>query len=80
MRFEKIQAALLITDEQRRVVQSSFVLLGLRQSDWASAEGLDPASLSKMLRGHWALRPEYAGGLNALVARAHPVRLAAQPA
>jgi hypothetical protein len=77
MLYEPIIPGSLISESQAAVVQSCFPLLRTTQRDWALAEGLDPAQLSKMLNGRWIVRDDYATRLHALVMSIHPVQLAA---
>jgi len=71
--FSPIQVGRLVTDEQRRVVESALALLGATRADWAASHGLDRTELSKMLNGHMVTRQGYVTALNQLVRATHPV-------
>jgi len=74
-RFDPVSARTLMTEAQAAIVQSAITLVIPRttQADWARRNGIDPAALSKMLNGHWAVTEKYAEAMNRLVAEMHPV-------
>lgn len=80
MLFAYLAAGTLVTEAQRRIINSALALKGLSQGDFASLVDINRGDINRTIGGKLVVTARAAEVLNALVSEVHPVQVERQAA